>query len=197
MQSDTPITFIKGDKHGDEVDYRDYLPVNMTGILRKILGVDGYMYELPGLTEIGQGIGIDRGGVWNERLINHYRISGDNLVQVNASGAATSLGTISGLDRASLPYSFDTQGIIADGKFWLWDGSTLTQVVDPDIGVPIDGVWIDGYYMLTDGEYLYHTDLGAETSINSLQYATSQFSPDPTVGLGKTQDNKVIAFNRY
>lgn len=191
------ISLIKGDKHGVETDYRDSLPVNMSGVLRPMFGAKGYMLQQPGLTEYGQGIGIDRGGLWNERLANHFRISGDKLIKVNTSGSSTSLGTISGLKQASLPYSFNTQGIVADEKFWLWDGSTLTQVTDPNIGLPIDGVWVDGYYFLTDGEYLYHTDIASETTIDPLQYATSELSPDPTLGVGRTTDNKVIVFDRY
>ncbi|MBW2675757.1 MAG: hypothetical protein JRD89_20515, partial [Deltaproteobacteria bacterium] len=73
----------------------------------------------------------------------------------------------------------------------------FVEVTDPDLGEPIDGVWVDGYYFMTDGEDLFHTDLDDETSIDPLKFATSEFSPDPTLGVAKTQDNKVIVFNRY
>jgi hypothetical protein len=97
-----------------------------------------------------------------------------------------------------MPYSFNTQCIIADGKMFLYDPvGGFREVVDPDLGLPIDGVWIDGYYFMTDGEYLFHTDIDDEESIDPLKFATSEFSPDPTLGVAKTQDNKVIVFNRY
>ncbi len=192
-----PLTLIKGDKHGSETDYRDYLPENMSGIMRPVFGAQGYMLQQPGLTKYGEGIGIDRGGLWNERLEQHFRVSGNSFIKVSAAGASTVIGAISGLDTASLPYSFNTQGIVADGRFWLSDGLTLTEVTDPDLGDPIDATWIDGYYFFTDGENLYHTDIADETQIDPLKFATAEFSPDPTLGVGKTVDNKAIAFGRY
>lgn len=197
-QNEGTITLIKGDSVGIETDYRDALPVNMTGIVRAVLGAQGYMIETPGLSSFGLGVDVDRGGIWNERLLNHYRVSGGKLIEVSSAGASTVLGDISGLDTVSLPYSFNTQGIVADGRFWLYDPvGGFVEVVDPDLGDPIDCVWIDGYYFFTDGENLYHTDLVSETAIDPLKFATSEFSPDPTLGVGKTVDNKVIAFNRY
>ena len=196
------ITFLKGDKVGSETDYRDSLPINMTGIARPLMGADGYMLETPGLTAFGTAIGVDRGANWNERFNQHYRVSGNEFISVSQSGNITSLGSILGSFQCSMPYSFETQGIVGDGKFYLYDPvNGYRQVTDPDVRIPIDGVWIDGYYCLTDGEFLYHTEIVAgtpiEDSIQPLALATAEFSPDATVGVGRTTDNKWIAFNRY
>lgn len=197
-QGELKATLIKGDKHAPNVDYRDNLPVNCTGIIRPILGADGYMLQSPGLTQYGTGSGIDRGGIWNERQLNHFRVSGTNFIEVAQNGTATILGSIPGTGQASMPYSFNTQAIIANGSMWLYDTTSgFRQVTDVDLGSPIDGVWVDGYYFLTDGEFIYHTELNDEAEIDPLKYATSEFSPDPTVGVGLTTDNKVIVFNRY
>ena len=195
-----PITLIKGDKIGVETDYRDALPVNMYAVKRDILGAKGYMIGYPGLTKLADGKGADRGGNYNERLSDHYRVSGTKLISVAADGTVVELGNIPGASQARLIdlYSFNTQGIIADGNFYLYSpGGGFQQVIDGDIGSPIDGVWIDNYYFLTDGEYIYHTELTDETSIDPLMYATAEFMPDPSLGLAKTQDNKVIVFGRY
>lgn len=195
---DLPITFIKGDKVGSETDYRDYLPTNMTAVLKPLFGADGYMLQQPGLKLFGEGVGVDRGALWNERLINHYRISGNRFISVDDAGEVTELGQITGTKTASLPYSFNTQAIITDGKMWLYNpDSGLAIVTDGDLGNPIDGVWIDGYYFLTDGEFIYHTELTDESAIDPLKFATAEFSPDPTLGVAKTSDNKVIVFGRY
>lgn len=192
------INLIKGDAVGNETDYRDALPVNMHAVARPMFGSAGYMIMHAGLTEYGTGVGIDRGGVWNERLGNHFRVSGSQFIVVNENGSNTRHGDIPAPSPVSLPYSFNTQAIIGGGNFYLYDPTNgFRQVTDPDVGTPIDGTWIDGYYFLTDGEFLYHTDLNDESSIDPLKYATSEFSPDPTLGVGKTQDNKAIAFNRY
>jgi len=189
---------LKGDRTGIETDYRDSLPVNMSAINRPMFGAAGYMLQTPGLTKYGEGSGIDRGGVWNERHGVHYRVSGQDFISVDAGGSSTKLGTIPGLDTVSLPYSFNTQGIVADGKFWLYDlDNGLVQVTDENLGSPVDAVWINGRYFFTDLENLFHTNITSESAIDALKFATSEFSPDPTLGVGKTSDNKAIAFNRY
>jgi len=194
---DMSVTLIKGDSTDSNTDYRDALPVNITGVVRPILGAQGYMLSHSGLSLHGTGIGTDRGGYWNERQATHFRVSGEKLISVDSDGAVNTIGDISGTQRASMAYSFNTQAIVADGKMWLYDATTLTQITDPDLGVPIDICWIDGYYFLTDGEYLYHTDITDEYSIDPLQFATAEISPDPTLGVARTSDNQVIVFDRY
>jgi len=100
------LNLIKGDKVGSETDYRDSLPVNMVAISKHVLGAAGYMLQSPGLTQYGTGQGVDRGGLWNERQENHYRISGNSFISVAADGTVATEGTISGSDTAALPYSY-------------------------------------------------------------------------------------------
>ena len=201
---ESAITFIKGDSYGDETDFRDALPVNMTGVLRPTLGAQGYMIQASGLSLFAQsGVSnISRGGVWNDRFKRHYRVQGNDFIEVDANGNITVLGSVSGSDTATLDYSFETQGIVADGKFWLYDASNgFREVTDPNLGNPIDVVWVDGYYFFTDGNRLYHTEIlngvPVEDSIDSADEAVALFMPDDSLGLGKTPDNKVIVFGRY
>ncbi len=198
----TAVTLIKGDKiaNGPETDYRDALPVNFYAVEKSILGAAGYMLNYPGLTQIGTGSGIDRGGIYNERFEDQYRLSGTKLISVSGTGVKVVLGTISGASQATMKgfYSFTTQGIIADGNFFLYSPSGgLVQVTDSDVGSPIDGVWVNNYYFMTDGEYLFHTQISDETSIDPLDFATAEFMPDPSNGISKTQDNKVMVWGRY
>lgn len=194
----TQIPIIRGDKIGAETDYRDALPVNMYAVSRSVLGAKGYMLCYPGISFLGNGEGKDRGGHYNERFNDQYRVSGSSLISVSKDGAVSSLGSIPGSGQAAMPYSFNTQAVIADGNMFLYSSSAgFIQIVDSDLGSPIDGIWIDGYYFLTDGEYVYHTDIDDETAIDPLKFATAEFMPDPSLGLLKTQDNKVMVFGRY
>lgn len=188
---------IKGERVASNADYRDQLPVNLVAVERPVLGARGYLLSHSGLTSFSTGLGADRNGIWNERQFNHYRISGSDFISIDSIGTVASLGTISGNQRASLAYSFNTQAIVADGRMWLYNGTTLTEVTDPDLGDPIDVTWIDGYYFLTDGEFLYHTKITDEFAIDPLQFATAEFSPDPSLAVDKTSDNQVIVFGRY
>jgi hypothetical protein len=194
----TPINLIKGDKVATNTDYRDAIPVNMTAVAKPILGAAGYMLQEPGLTQFGTAFAYDRGANYNERFEMHFRTSGGRFCSISAGGVPTILGTIDGSNQCSLPYSFNTQGLVSNGRFFLYSPTGgFSEITDPDLGSPIDCVWIDGYYFFTDGEYLFHTDINNETAIDPLKFATSEFSPDPTWGVGKTSDNKVIVFNRF
>lgn len=193
-----PITLIKGDKISSQTEYLDALPENMYAVVRPILGAAGYMIQHEGLTEYGTGVGPDRGAVWNERLQNHFRVSYSQFIIVEENGSNQRFGMIPGTSQVAMPYSFNTQAVIGGGNFYLYDETNgFRQVTDPNVKTPIDGVWIDGYYFLTDGEFLYHTTIGNESVIAPLAFATAELSPDPTIGLGVTSDNKVIVFNRY
>jgi len=194
----TPINLIKGDAAGSDTDYRDLLPVNMTAVIQPLFGSAGYMIQEPGLRAFGTGRGRDRGGVWNSRFLDHYRVSGDRLIEMNASGFVFDRGEITGADTASLPYSFNNQAIIADGKMWLYNPADgLRQVTDPDVGEPTDGVWIDGFFLLTDGDRLYHTELSDESAIDPLDFGSAEFMPDGIIAIEKTSDDKAIVFGRY
>lgn len=195
-----PITLIRGDKVSSKTDYCDNLPVNMIAVERSILGAQGYMLQYPGLSSFTTGSGIDRGGIYNERHEAHYRVSGQKMIKIDEFGTVTELGDVSGMEQVTLEgfYSFDTQAVIADGKMFLYDSTNgFREVTDTDLGSPIDGVWIDNYYFMTDGEYIFHTDVDDETSVDPLKFATAEFMPDESLGVGKTADNKAMVFGRY
>lgn len=192
------IPLMKGDKVNSKTDYRDALPVNMYAVERSMFGAKGYMKAHPGLTSFATGIGVDRGAAFNDRQGNHFRVSGEKLISVSSTGGVSELGSVSGSDQAAMPYSFNTQAVISNGNMFLYDPSSgFQQITDSDLGSPIDGTWIDGYYFLTDGEYIYHTNIADETAIDPLKFATAEFMPDDSLGVSKTEDNKVMVFGRY
>jgi len=191
-----PIPIINGDKTKSDVDYFDAMPVNMIAVQRDVLGSTGFLYSHDGVDLLATGQGIDRGALYNERMGKHLRVSGEKLVNV-VGGTASVIGDIPGADYVSMDYSFNSVGIVAAGRMFLYSGTALTEVTDPDLGSPISMCWIDGYYFMTDGENLYHTDITNEASIDPLKFATSELSPDPTLAVGRTQDNLVVVFNRY
>lgn len=58
MQKEKPISFLRGEKVDPTTDYRSILPKNATGILRPVLGAQGYMLQMPGLTQYGSATGL-------------------------------------------------------------------------------------------------------------------------------------------
>jgi hypothetical protein len=122
---------------------------------------------------------------------------GTKLVEISSSGVVTILGDVGGPEGelVTFDYSFDLLAIASGGRLYYWDGSTLAQVTDPDLGVVLDVVWVDGYFMTTDGEFLVVTELTDPFAVNPLKYGSSEVDPDPVVALLKLR-NEVYALNR-
>ena len=175
-------------------DFRTAYPRNMVPVPKQQGISQGYLRPADGLVLFGTGPGIDRGGVnWGGQ---YYRVMGTNLVRIGMDGSSVILGDVGGSGQVTFDYSFDRLAIASSGSLYYWDGVTLTQVTDPDLGTVIDFVWVDGYFMTTDGTNLVVTELNDPFSVNSLKYGSSEADPDPVKGLLKLR-NEVYAMNRY
>lgn len=191
------IPLIKGDKVDSDVDYRDALPVNMTAVNHPIKGASGYMFQWYGLTEFVAGQGVDRGARWVTRTSfdGHYRVSGSSFIKVNADGTTSVLGAVAGSEQVRIAFSFNNIAIVAGKSLYYYNPTDgLRQITDTDIGSPIDVVWADGYFILTDGEDIYHSDILDEESFSPLNFSNAQFRPDPTYGLGVNEDNELVVY---
>lgn len=189
------IPILNGIYTDNEPSLRTSYPVNLVPVPKQSGISNGFLRPAEGLVANGSGPGIDRGGInWNGTC---YRVMGTKLVTVASNGAVTELGDVGGPGDAlvTMDYSFDRLAIASGGRLYYWDGATLTQVTDPDLGVVIDVAWIDGYFMTTDGEFLIVTELSDPTQVNPLKYGSSEVDPDPVVALLKLR-NEIYALNR-
>jgi hypothetical protein len=123
---------------------------------------------------------------------------GTKLVTVSSTGAITILGDVGGptTQLVTFTYSFDLLAIASGGRLYYWNPATqvLAQVTDPDLGTVLDVVWVDGYFMTTDGEFLVVTELTNPFDVNPLKYGSSEIDPDPIVALVKLR-NEIYAIN--
>ena len=176
-------------------DFRISYPRNLIPVAQPHGISNGYLRPAEGIVPWVISSGVDRGGInWNGFC---YRIAGQKLNLVNRDGLIVDLGSVGGQGQVTLAYSFDHLGIASSKKFYLWDGSgNLVQVTDPDLGDVIDFIWVDCYFMTTDGESLVVTDLNDPFSINPTHYASSEVDPDPVIALLKLH-NEPYALNRY
>jgi len=174
-------------------DLRTALPINMMAVPKASGVSNGYLRPGDGVVQIGEGPGVCRGGiVWNGVA---YRVLGTKLCSVSAGGAVNVLGDVGEGDQCKFDYSFDRLAITSGGRLYYWDGTTLIQVTDEDLGDALTVIWIDGYFMTTDGEFLVVTELVDPTEVNPLKYGSSEIDPDPVVALLKLR-NEVYALNR-
>lgn len=175
-------------------DLRTSYPVNLVPVPKQSGISAGFLRPGDGIVANGTGPGIDRGGInWNGVC---YRVMGTKLVTVASNGAVTVLGDVGGPTNTlvTFDYSFDRLAIASGGRLYYWNGA-LTQVTDPDLGIVLDVVWVDGYFMTTDGEFLVVTELSDPTQVNPLKYGSSEVDPDPVVALLKLR-NEIYALNR-
>jgi len=175
-------------------DLRTSYPVNLMPVPKESGISSGFLRPADGIVANGTGPGVDRGGInWNGVC---YRVMGTELVSIDSNGAITILGDVGGPVNTlvTFDYSFDRLAIASGGRLYYWDG-TLRQVTDPDLGIVLDVVWVDGYFMTTDGEFLVVTELTDPFEVNPLKYGASEVDPDPIVALLKLR-NEVYALNR-
>lgn len=190
------IPILNGIYTDGDSDFRVSYPFNMVPVPANQGISNGYLRPAEGITsQNNDGPGRSRAGINWEGVC--YRVMGNELVSISDTGDTTVIGGV-GVDDsyATLDYSFDYLGTVSAGRFFLYDGSTLKQVSDPDLGEVFDFVWVDGYFMLTDGEFLIVTELNDPFSVNPLKYGSSEADPDPVKALLKVR-NEPHALNRY
>lgn len=175
-------------------DFRTSYPRNMVPVPKQQGISEGYLRPADGVLLFGTGPDIDRGGInWNGLC---YRVMGTKLVSIDANGTSTVLGDVGGSGQVTFDYSFDRLGIASGGSLYYWNGSSLSRVTDADLGAVVDLVWVDGYFMTTDGTSLIVTELNNPLDVNPLKYGSSEADPDPIKGLLKLR-NEVYALNRH
>jgi len=188
------IPILNGIYTNKESDFRTSYPRNMIPVPKQQGISQGYLRPAEGIVQFGSGPGIDRGGInWNGRC---YRVMGTKLVLIETDGTVTTLGEVGGSGQVTFDYSFDRLAVASNENLFYWDNTSLTQVTDEDLGSVIDMLWVDGYFMTTDGIHVVITELNNPLSVNPLKYGSSEVDPDPIKGLIKLR-NEIYVLNRY
>jgi frataxin-like iron-binding protein CyaY len=175
-------------------DIRRSYPVNLVPTILPNGVSNGYLRPAEGISPLTSPlVGFDRGGInWNGTC---YRVVGELLYAIYEDGSTLIIGSVGLGGQCSFDYSFDYLAIASGGRLYYYDGGTLTQVTDPDLGTVVDFCWVDGYFFTTDGEFLVVTELSDPFQVNPLKYASSEADPDPVVAIVKIR-NEVHVLNR-
>lgn len=175
-------------------DFRTSYPRNMVPVPKQQGISEGYFRPAEGIVQFGTGPGKDRGGI-NWKGV-YYRVMGSKLCSIDSEGVITELADVGVGGQVTLDYSFDRLAIASGGKLFYWTGTAFAQVTDADLGTVVDFLWVDGYFMTTDGTSLIVTELNDPSTVNPLKYGSSEVDPDPVKGLIKLR-NEIYAVNRY
>lgn len=189
------VPLLSGVLAGPAAEFIQSFPINLEPVAvpsESGNGISRGQFRAPaGAHQIGTGPGSDRGGiVWNNRM---FRVMGSKLVEISAAGSVIVIGDV-GDDgnRCALDYSFDRLIIGSNGNLFYFDGTTLVQVTDEDLGTCVDAIWIDGYTMSTDGQYVVVTELNDPTSVKPLKYGSAESDPDDITGLIRYRDEAYV-----
>lgn len=188
------IPVLNGVYASTESDFRTSYPRNLIPVPKQQGISSGYLRPAEGIVLHATGPGSDRGGInWNGQ---HYRVMGTKLVRISEFGTVTTLGDVGPGGYVRFDYSFDRLGIASGNRLYYLTGSSLAQVTDPELGVVVDFLWVDGYFMTTDGANLVVTELANPFAVDPLKYGSSEADPDSVKALIKLR-NEVYALNRY
>ncbi len=190
----TKIPLLSGIYASAVADFVESYPRNRDPVVISTGRSEGYLRVTKGIAPFAVGPGTDRGGInWSGVC---YRVCGTSLVKVDANGVVTVLGDVGSGGQCSLDYSFTDLIIVSGGRLYYWNATAgLRQVVDPDLGYVIDAIWIDGFTMFTDGEFIGVTELNDPMAVDPIKYGSSEEDPDPVVALIKVR-GEAVALNR-
>ena len=191
----TQIPILSGTYTDSDADFRSSYPVNLIPVPKDNGIAKGYLRPADGVISYGSpGLGFDRGGInWKG---THYRVQGTRLVSIGETGTIIDYGAVGGSGQVTFDYSFDRLAIASSGALFYFSAGVLTRVNDPDLGTVLDVIWVDGYFMTTDGSSLVVTELNDPFAVNPLKYGSSEADPDPVNGLLKIR-GEVYAVNRH
>lgn len=193
------IDIIKG-IYVDGADYREFYPINLMPSYMQSGVSSSYLKLVEGIQGIDDisNIGIDRGGINVEGLL--YRAIGSKFFYVTPTNGIVEIGNITNDNNNVLfAYSFDKIAIVSNKKAFLYDylsGAGFEEITDPDLGLVDSVIWVDGYFVFSDGEFIIVTELNDPKSIDPFKYGSSEANPDPIIALLKLK-NEVVALNRY
>jgi hypothetical protein len=188
------IPIVSGIYAGADGAWRTAYPVNMEPTPKSTGISEGNLRVADGIVSTGVSTGVSRGGIlWDGTM---YRVQGSKLVSIRADGVTVEIGDVGTGSDVSMTYGFSHLAVASGGNLFLYDGTTLAQVTDADLGTVIDVVWIDGYFLTTDGEFLVVTELNDPFSVSPLKYGSSEVDPDPVLSVLRVR-NELAAINRY
>jgi len=202
------IPILNGIYTDNTPELRTSYPVNLVPVPKQSGISNGFLRQGDGIVANGTGPGTDRGGInWKGQL---YRVMGTKLVEIDSAGTVTVLGDVGGPvnELVTLDYEFDYLIVASGGRLYYWipvntvatlswnpTAPILRQVTDPDLGLVLDCVYVDGLVMTTDGESLVVNDgLIDPMQVNPFKYGGSVVDPDPIVALLKLR-NEIYALN--
>lgn len=149
-----------------------------------------FLQRTPGLKFLQRvGVGPIR-GLWahQTRTPDYYVVSGDEFYKVETlGGTATLLGTVSGTGPVSIADNGTQIFIACNGPSYIYNEATgaFGRITDADFPGAGTVSYLDGYFVFNEpnSQRIWVTQLLDGTSIDPLDFASAEGSPDGVVGI--------------
>lgn len=137
----------------------------------------------PGITPLST-VGTDvRGLLTVDNLL--YIVSGTKLYKMDTNNVVTELGDIGGGGAVVMVADRSDVVVLSSGSAYVWNGTTVAQVTDPDFRTASDMEFLDNFILFVeaDSDRFFAAEIGDATSYDALDFATAESSPDKLVGM--------------
>lgn len=148
-----------------------------------------YLQRCPGMLNLATiGNGPIR-GLWafsSDKNVA-FVVSGAKLYKINTSYSATLIGNVSGTGPVSMADNGTQLFIACNGPSYIYNNTTnvFSQITDPDFPGAGTVGYLDGYFVFNEpnSQRIWVTSLLDGTSVDALDFASAEGSPDGVVGL--------------
>jgi hypothetical protein len=145
-----------------------------------------FLNRAPGLRKLATvGLGPVR-GLWAYGG-NMYVVSRDKLYKVDSSYTVTALGTIAGTGPVSMADNGTQLFVAANPQGYIYNATTnvFAQITDGDFPGAVTVGFLDGYFVFNEpnSQKIWITSLYDGTSVDPLDFASAEGSPDGVVGI--------------
>ena len=148
-----------------------------------------FLQRCPGLRLLATvGSGPIR-GLWSfsSGANRAFVVSGSELYQIDTNWNSTLIGSVTGTGPVSMTDNGTQLFIAANGPSYIYNTATnvFGAITDPDFPGAVTVGYIDGYFVFNEpnSQRIWVTQLLDGTSIDPLDFASAEGSPDGVVGL--------------
>ena len=145
-----------------------------------------YLQRCPGLRLlVTVGLGPIR-GLWTFNG-DGYAVSGNALYKISSTYTATFIGNVSGTGPVSMADNGTQLFVACNGPSYIYNSVTgaFAQITDPDFPGASTVGFLDQYFVFSEpnSQRIWVTELLDGTSIDPLDFASAEGSPDGVVGI--------------
>lgn len=135
-----------------------------------------------GLSTFSNASGVGRGQ--HVMASVGFSVNGSSLFTTSSVGVTTKLGTVTGTKRVVMADNGTTLVIVVPGgDTFVWDGTDLNQITDPDFQVSDTVEFYRGFFVFTtsDGKQLFVSNLNQPLTFDALDFGSAEGDPDRIV----------------